>query len=110
MKELCKLKEMFRAIYAFEVMLKKDFSLSINEALTLCTLGKKTRNSGELAEELGISLSRMSRVLSALENKALIERTLGIDDKRKMIFSLSPTGRQKLGDLRQRKPSFPVLG
>ncbi|HOW51552.1 MAG TPA: MarR family transcriptional regulator [bacterium] len=109
MKELCKLKEMFRAIYAFEVVLKKDFNISINEALTLCTLDKEHRNSGELAHELGISLSRMSRVLSTLEGKKLIERTLGIDDKRKMIFSLSPIGKKKITDLRHRKPSFPDL-
>jgi DNA-binding MarR family transcriptional regulator len=110
MKELCKLKGIFRAIYAFEVVLKKDFNLSINEALALCALENTRKNSGELAEELGISLSRMSRVLGALEDKELIERTLGIDDKRKMIFTLSPKGKKKLRDLQDRKPPFPQLG
>ncbi len=110
MKELCKLKEMFRAIYAFEVLLKKDFGLSINEALAICSLDKNSRNSGEMAEELGISLSRMSRVLGALEKKVLIERAAGLDDKRKMVFTLSPAGRRKLADLRRRKPAFPPLG
>lgn len=109
MRELCRLKEIFRAIYIFETTLKKQFRLSLNEALALCALEQDKKNSRELAQELGISFSRMSRVLGSLETKGLIKRTFGADDRRKMIFSLSREGAAKTAELHKHRPTFPLL-
>ncbi|HSA34327.1 MAG TPA: winged helix DNA-binding protein [bacterium] len=109
MRELCRLKEIFRAIYVFETTLKKRFRLSLNEALALCALEQNEKNSRELAQEIGISFSRMSRVLGSLEQKGLIKRTFGADDRRKMIFSLSPEGRRKISELHDHRPELPLL-
>ncbi len=110
MRALCKLKEIFRIIYHFESKLKKEYDLSINEALTLCALSgdnadKKT--SGYMAEEIGISVSRMSRVFSSLENKGLISRRLGKEDKRKMIFTLTTKGRERLDKIHDSELNVP---
>lgn len=107
MKELCDLKRMFREIYLFERILKKELGLSINEALSLCSLEKGSQNSNELAHDLGISLSRISRILNTLERKGLVRREIAAEDKRKVIFSLLPAGKKRLADLRRKKLQFP---
>ncbi len=108
MKELCKLKTMFREIYRFETALKKSLGLSINEALSLCSLEGGAKESRDLAHDLGISLSRISRIIGALEEKGLVRREVNKADKRKVIFSLSPEGKKRLADLQHRKLPFPT--
>jgi len=107
MKELCDLKKVFRAIYRFETTLKREFGLSINEALSLCSLESGPKNSNELARDLGISLSRISRVLGSLEHKGLVRREVTAEDKRKVLFSLLPAGKKRLNELHRKKPPFP---
>ncbi len=106
MKQLCELKKMFHAIYLFEAALKKDFGLSINEALSLCSLESGPRNSNELARDLGISLSRISRVLGSLEQKGFVRREITAEDKRKVIFSLLPAGKKRLAELHRKRSQF----
>ncbi|MBP7865580.1 MAG: winged helix DNA-binding protein [Acidobacteria bacterium] len=95
-EKLCRMKDLFRRMYAFEAELQKEWGLSLNEAMALCTLSGGTRNAGEVAAEVGLSESRMSRVLGSLESKGFIHRDVSHDDKRVMLFSLTPAGREKL--------------
>ena len=91
--EFLRKKEVFKEIYMFEMELKKKYKLSMNEVLTICILENSNRFSGEMAEEIGISVSRMSRVFMSLEKKGFVLRELGEKDKRKMLFKLSKRGK-----------------
>ncbi len=112
MRGLCTLKEVFKLIYVFEEQLKNEFDLSINETLTLCALSgenKEVKCSGVMADEIGISVSRMSRVFSSLEDKSLIVRKIGKDDKRKMVFTLSEKGKKKLEKMNNSNIKVPEI-
>ncbi|MBN1501558.1 MAG: MarR family transcriptional regulator [Spirochaetes bacterium] len=94
--KLCNLKEVFRVIYHFENKVKTITGHSINELLILCSLQKSRINPGILAEEMGISAGRISKILASLEKDKLITRELSMEDKRQMFFTITPEGIKKL--------------
>lgn len=101
MECLCKLKKIYKVILECESRLTEHAGLSLNEGMALCGLASGSRTSGELAQEIGLSPSRMSRILSSLENKALITRMMGKVDRRQMIFALTQKGDLKLDLINQ---------
>ncbi|MFP4362965.1 MAG: MarR family winged helix-turn-helix transcriptional regulator [Spirochaetia bacterium] len=107
MKKLCEIKEILSAIYSMENSIKKNYNLTINEAICLCCLDEGSNSPGNIAQEMGISLSRMSRVLSSLENKGFITRAISSEDRRKMFFSLNKKGKSKLDSLQNSDIEFP---
>lgn len=97
MNRLCKIRELQRAVNIFERNLEKSHGLSLNEAMTLCLLNEKGRlSAGELGQLLELTDSNASKVLSSLERKGMIERSIGEADKRRMFFSISNEGSAKL--------------
>lgn len=100
MNKLCDLKEVFKKIYQFENELKTKYDLSINMALCLCTLSENKYCSGDLANELGISTTRISRVLGSLEKRNLVRREVDTEDKRVMFFMLTQTGIEKVSKMK----------
>ena len=109
MESLCELKEVFKTIFVFDNMLQQEFDLSLNECLLVCALAKEKRSSGEISRELGLSPSRVSRILGKLEKKKLIGRSIAQDDKRKMIFSLTREGEKKVDQLHSSPLQVPVI-
>ncbi len=109
MESLCELKEVFKTIFVFDNLLQKEFDLSLNECLLVCALAKEKRSSGEISHELGLSPSRISRILGKLEKKKLIGRAIAEDDKRKMIFSLTREGEKKVDQLHRSPLQVPVI-
>jgi len=109
MKKLCDLKEVVKEIYKFESELHKNFKLSINESLCLCTLSSGEMSSGDLAKEIGISVSRMSRILKSLEDKKLVMRNFSDTDKRKMIFTITDSGMSKILKLKKSELMIPEI-
>jgi DNA-binding MarR family transcriptional regulator len=109
MKSLCELKEVFKTIFVFDSLLQKEFSLSLNECLLVCALAKEKRSSGEMAHELGLSPSRISRILGKLEKKHLIGRAIAKDDKRKMIFALTSEGDKKVDQIHSSSLQVPEI-
>lgn len=49
-----------------------------------------------LAEEVGASAPTVTRMLTALENSGLVERTRAIDDRRGVVARLTPAGRKAM--------------
>lgn len=97
MESICVLKDIYKTLYQFE----KDFSdlhnLTINEAMLLCCLKEgESKSAGSLCEYIGLSNSRVSKVITAVENKEFISRKISPEDKRQMLFSLTEKGRQKV--------------
>ncbi len=94
------MKEALRHIYAFEAHLAHTHQLLLNEAIVLCILGEgKTRRSTDLANELGVTYSMMSRTLTGLERREYISRAIGAEDKREMHFTITKTGKKMLATL-----------
>lgn len=65
METLCKIRDLYRAIAEFETRFEKAHQLCLNEGMLLCCLSRKKRlSSGEIAEQLGLSNSNTSKVIS----------------------------------------------
>ena len=100
MEPFCKIRVVYRAIAEFETQFEKRYGLCLNEGSLLCALHNMPRlSSGDIAKQLGLTQSNASKVIRAAENKGLIQRSLGDDDKRQMYFSLTPEGERCLTQL-----------
>lgn len=96
-KRLCKIRDLQRAVYQFELQFEKLYGISLNEGMALCSLSKTpSLSSGELGELLGLSSSNTSKVICSVEKKGYVERVVGTKDKRNMYFSLTDSGRDIL--------------
>lgn len=110
MEPICKLKDIYKALYIFE----KDFSdkntITINEAMVLCCLKDgKPKAANELCEFVGLSNSRVSRIITSVEGKGYIARQMGTVDKRQMIFTLTDLGIQKIQSMQSDNIDFSGL-
>ncbi len=95
-----KMKDMMFHVYQFENHLAHEHKMLLNEALVLGMLGNgKARRSTDLARELGVTFSMMSRTLAALEKMEFIDRAFGKTDKREMNFTINKAGSKKLSVL-----------
>lgn len=99
-KDLCSLKELVRGIHDLECELKRSHGLTLNEGLCLCCVSKRGHSPGDCARQMGLSASRISRILNALEKKGLLERRSLPDDHRSTELSLTDKGRARLQTLR----------
>lgn len=101
MEKLCKIRDIQRAVAAFESMFEKCYGIGLNEGMALCSLRKsETLTSGEIGELLGLTSSNMSKVLRSVEDKGLIERVIGEKDRRQMCFSLTDKGKKLMSEIR----------
>jgi DNA-binding MarR family transcriptional regulator len=93
-------KEFLSKVYAFESHLAKNFSMLLNEAVAVCALGEGTaKRSTDIANEMGVTYSLMSRTLASLERKSLVTRAIGVTDKREMRFTLTKMGKETLAKI-----------
>ncbi|WP_165044357.1 MarR family winged helix-turn-helix transcriptional regulator [Dysgonomonas sp. ZJ709] len=110
MEPICKLKDIYKALYQFE----KDFSdtnrITINEGVVLCCLKDgKPKSANELCDFVGLSNSRVSRVINTVEAKGYISREMGAVDKRQMIFTLTDSGKEKIKEMLSKEMDFSGL-
>ncbi len=107
---LCKIRDMYRAIAEFESQFAKTYNLSLNEGMLLCTLlDSRQLTSSEIAEALGLSASNASKVIRSVEEKDLITRLIGKEDKRQMNFVLTPAGRELIMRIKEATYQLPEL-
>lgn len=94
---LCKIRDIYRSVADFELRFEEKYGICLNEGMLLCSLsGRGTLSSGEIADLLGLKTSNASKVIKAAENKGLVKRILGNNDKRQMYFSLTSKGQKRL--------------
>lgn len=97
---ICRIRDIYRTIMAFETALQQHFGLNINEAMLLCIVsGRKNISSGELAAEMGLTQSNTSKVIASLEKRRLIVRHACKEDLRCMKFSISEKGARLLAEI-----------
>ncbi|MCX7949744.1 MAG: MarR family transcriptional regulator [Treponemataceae bacterium] len=108
MKEkLCALKEILRYVTRLEDDLKEEYHITLSEALLLCCIGGGCTGSASLQDQIGLSPSRISRLLNSLEQKGLIERSRGTQDKRHWLNQPTEKGKELLAALQERGIAIP---
>lgn len=101
MEKLCKIRDIQRAVYHFEAGFERQYGISLNEGMALCSLSGAGRlSSGDLGELLGLTLSNTSKVIRSVEEKGLVGREMGTEDKRRMYFVLTGKGRELLSRIK----------
>ncbi|MDL2323352.1 MarR family transcriptional regulator [Bacteroidales bacterium OttesenSCG-928-A17] len=107
MELICQIKDIYKALYSFEKEFAKNFNMTINEAMLLCCMKDgKPHSAFEIAEFIGLSNSRVSKIIMSVEERGWIIREIGAEDKRKMIFSLSQEGERIVKTMK--KQSIPL--
>lgn len=108
-QKLCKIRDVYRAISEFEIDFQKKFDLGLNEGMMLCSLNENKYSSSQIAEMLGLTNSNASKVIKSVENKGLVKRILGKEDKRQMYFVITLAGKQKLESIKCEDFNIPKL-
>ena len=110
MEPICVIKDIYKTLYQFEKAFSDQHSITINEAMVLCCLKDgKPRTAGTVCEFIGLSNSRVSKIITAVENKKYILRLLNPADKRQMLFTLTNEGQQKINQMLQSEMGFEQL-
>ena len=110
MGPICSIKDIYKVLYQFEKAFSEENDITINEAMVLCSLkegGSKT--AGAICEYIGLSNSRVSKVITSVENKSYIQRLLNPVDKRQMLFVLTDEGREKIRQMQNKELGFEEL-
>jgi DNA-binding MarR family transcriptional regulator len=101
MEDICVIKEIYKLLYQFEKEFVDRHGISMNEAMVLCCLKDgNEKSAGEICDFVGLSNSRVSKVLCSAEDKGYIRRRLGDVDRRQMFFSLTDKGRNKMEEIK----------
>jgi DNA-binding MarR family transcriptional regulator len=103
MKKLCVIRDICRSISDFESEFQKAHNLCLNEGMVLCSLKQARLSSGEIAKQINLTCSNTSKLIRSIEDKGLIKRVLGEEDKRQMYFSLTQKGISKLTEIEEDK-------
>jgi len=95
----CQIRIQWRKLQQLDQQLKNNFDISLDEAILLCCISHSCKNQGDIAGQTGLTPTQASRVLSRLETKGFIDRSVGEDDKRKMLFTINTAGEKKLQEI-----------
>lgn len=109
MENICRLRRIFSTVYKLERNIKKRFGITANEIMVLCLLNAIKLSAGELSREMGISESRMSKIIDSLEKKGYIQREINKEDKRKMMFSITEKGKEKVKEFAESDIELPDI-
>lgn len=84
----------YRTLVLLEKRLKEGWDLLPGEYFILLLLSENVQplESGVLADTLGLTRSGASRYLSGLDKKKLVRFAVGKEDKRTMVYAISPEG------------------
>ena len=108
-KTICMMHGVVQAMSQLERQLNERFSLTMNEAMFLCCVGRETLSASTISETTCLTPSHASKVLRSVENKGYILRSMGQKDKRLMNFSLTPEGLEVLKSLEHDPLDVPEL-
>lgn len=106
-RELCALKGLLRAVSSLEESIRDAYGVTLTEALCLCSIGAGCTGAGPLGEELTLSASRLSRILTALERKGLVQRNRRSEDRRSWDVEATTEGKALLDRMRAGQIELP---
>lgn len=106
------MRDIYKAISMFETEFEKAHGLSLNGAMVLCSLEEAPGGSmtaTAIAGRTDMTPSHASKVIRTVEEKKLVERTIGDTDKREMHFCLTDSGRKFLKQLDREAVRVPKI-
>lgn len=110
MEQLCKIRQIYRAISEFELSFVSEFGVCLNEGMLLCLLAKCPNMTASLiAENLGLTLSNTSKVIKSVEQKCLVSRIVSDTDRRSMCFVLTDSGCELVTNFKENHIVLPPL-
>lgn len=110
MEDICKIKDVLLAIYSFENTFSRESGITLNEALILCKLKDgKAYSAAEIAGFIGLTASRVSRIIASFEEKGMLSREIGHSDKRQMFFALTKLGEEHIIEMQRQQSSIKIL-
>ncbi|MEG1910677.1 MAG: winged helix DNA-binding protein [Bacteroidales bacterium] len=109
MQSICVMRDLYQAIATYENQFMEIHGLSLNEAMALCCLSEGVLSASEIAEKSNMKSSHTSKVLKSIEEKKLITRTLGKNDKRQMYFKLTEAGKERLIKMSCESVQIPLI-
>ena len=95
-KCICVMRDIVSAMSELEHGIIDQLGLTLNEAMALCAIGEHSVAASVVAERTGMRASHCSKVISALEKRRLVGRSIDKHDKRQINISLMPAGRERL--------------
>ncbi|MBB6276432.1 winged helix DNA-binding protein [Porphyromonas circumdentaria] len=111
MKTVCAIRDLYKVLHDFETTFEETYSLSLNEAMVLCALGEIAVPTipSQLGAQIGFRNSHLSKLLRRLEQKELISRSLGQEDRRQMFFALTSKGEERIQQLDLEQIEIPEM-
>lgn len=105
---ICAMRELFVGLNAVEAQLEDKAGIDLQQALVLCCISGQKIASTEIARALNMRTPMVSKNLAILEQQALVVRHIGVEDKRRMFFTLSDKGEQTMAILRNLQLAIPT--
>lgn len=110
MEPICALKDLYKILYQFEKDFHEAHAITLNEAMLLCCLRQgDCKTAGSLSEYIGLSPSRASKIITTVESKGYITRTISAEDKRQMLFTLTRAGKEKVARMQEAELKLTAL-
>ncbi len=70
--------------------------LTVPQFRILAHLTEGSLNNGQLADIQGVSVAAMSRMVEGLVRRELLDRSVGLTDRRQTVLALTPKGRETM--------------
>ena len=106
---ICVMRDILSAMSELESNLIDQLGLTLNEAMTLCAIGEHSVAASVVAERTGMRASHCSKIISALEMRKLVCRSIDKHDKRQIIIILTRAGRESLNALKKYEIVVPEI-
>ena len=100
-KCICVMRDIVSAMSELENTIIDNLGLTLNEAMSLCAIGEHSVAASVVADRTGMRASHSSKIISALEKRGLVGRSIDKHDKRQINISLTSAGRERLAALKQ---------
>lgn len=107
MVELCGLRNLISDIKNTEDHMKRELKLTINQAAVLCSINEGSSKNVQISKDMGLSISRVSRLIASVELKGFVYRKVEEKDKRSVCFYLTEKGILTLYKLRNCESCLP---
>lgn len=99
MIDLCAIRSLKQFLDEIEQHIRANASVALNEAYCLCAIEEGTTEPSQLARLIGLSPSRLSRILESLESKHLLRRNIADHDRRAIVVSLTDLGKETIQNI-----------
>lgn len=101
------MRDLLKSLSELEERLESTYGVNLNEAMVLCSVGADTVTAGNIITCTGMTSSHASKTIRSVEDKGLLVRKLGEQDKRQMYFTLTRKGKACLGQMKENGVEVP---